>query len=235
LVLFVGVRIVRKGEPLGGFSSWPVICAAGLVVVSVFMFLLPTPVWTSYFSPFVIWSTLFLAALYARLPPETRGGARILAGVCVFLLLLFRMPGDLRLMHAALDPARWPATEAHRQGAALRSAMSRQLDGPVATLSPLLALEAGLPIYPELSTAAFGYRVGGLLADQERTRFRLTSPADLERLLRTRRPAAVLTGFEGGLDSALEAFAIAAGYELRKGVLAKGKVYLLPDDDSRPR
>lgn len=231
LALFVGIGCARHSEGRLGIGGWPVICAVGLLIASVFMFLLPTPVWPSYFSPLVIWVTLLVAALYARLPCGARVEGRILAGVCVFLLLLFRMPGDLRLMYAALDPVRWPASETHRQGTTLRSALSKHgQDGPIATLSPIIALEAGRPIYPELSTGVFGYRVGGLLADHERSRVRLTSAADLGRLLQARRPAAVLTGFEGDMDSALEAFAIAGGYELLEGAVEKGTLYVRRGD-----
>ena len=40
--------------------------------------------------------------------------------------------------------------------------------GKIATLSPLYAIEANLPIYHELATGPFLYRVGDLLRPEQR-------------------------------------------------------------------
>jgi len=64
-----------------------------------------------------------------------------------------------------------------------------------------------LPIYPELSTGAFLYRVGDLIPEKKRDGYVGTSPASLHALLDRDPPTAILVGFEADLDASFVSYA----------------------------
>ncbi|MBU1704401.1 MAG: hypothetical protein KJ922_03475 [Nanoarchaeota archaeon] len=164
-LLVLALIVTEKHSIFSILKTRSVLWCATLVVVSIFIFLVPTPVWLAYYSPFVIWSTLLVATLYSQVSVQARTTVKILAFACVFMLLIFHFPDDFRLSWAAFHPANWPCVRVHTEGLALRSAIPVEyLTRPVATLSPIYALEADLDIYPELSTGPFTYRIGGLLS-----------------------------------------------------------------------
>ncbi|RYD83935.1 MAG: hypothetical protein EOP84_06895 [Verrucomicrobiaceae bacterium] len=74
--------------------------------------------------------------------------------------------------------------------------------GPVLTLAPTWAIEAGLSTYPEFATGAFAWRSAHLVPEERRQKLDMIAPADLEEFLTNKPPAAILTGYE---DEELEA------------------------------
>ncbi|RJF93653.1 hypothetical protein [Sphingomonas cavernae] len=81
-----------------------------------------------------------------------------------------------------------------------------------ATLSPILALEAGLSVYPELAAGPFQYRVADLIPVADRRYYRIVSPGGLGAFLAQDPPVAIITGQEGELDAAFETFARSRSY-----------------------
>jgi hypothetical protein len=63
----------------------------------------------------------------------------------------------------------------------------------VATLYPLYALEAGLPIYPEFSSGVFLYQIGDMLDEEERKRYVTTSPNSLIDFFNENPPGLIIT------------------------------------------
>jgi hypothetical protein len=96
----------------------------------------------------------------------------------------------------------------------------------VATLSPLFAVEARLPIYPELATGPFLYRVGDLIPPEQRKRFVATSPRSVGALLAADPPGAIVVGVEGDLDDPLVEYASAPGYRKVPGTGRSGQLYV---------
>ena len=86
---------------------------------------------------------------------------------------------------------------------------------PVATLSPLYPLQAGLPLYPEFATGPFAWRVAGVISPELRASYVMAGPGDLARLFAARPPAAILTGFDPVLEAPLEDYARGHGYRPR--------------------
>ncbi len=72
-------------------------------------------------------------------------------------------------------------------------------EGPVLTLSPLYAIEGGSEIYPEFSAGSFVYRVADRLSDSQRRIVHGAGAAELERLVESRPPSAVIIGTESKL------------------------------------
>jgi hypothetical protein len=74
----------------------------------------------------------------------------------------------------------------------LPSKRHAEMPSPVLTLQPTSLLTAGVPIYPELSSGEFGWRSSHLLPKDRRQRLHLLSPFDLDEVLATRPPGAIV-------------------------------------------
>ncbi len=85
--------------------------------------------------------------------------------------------------------------------------------GPVLTLAPAWAIEAGLSVYPEFATGPFAWRSAHLVPVNERQGLDMVAPADLEEFLSRRPPSAILTGYEDkDLEEPLKEYAKRHGY-----------------------
>jgi hypothetical protein len=196
--------------------------------------LIPTPIWRAYFSPFVISVVLFTAALYSELTPNVRRQARLALWVCALAIVAINIRADMGRIGATFEPDRWMGEEIHRRGQLLRSAVPQDARGrPVATLSPVYALEAGLPIYPELATGQFAFRIGGLLSSEEIRLYRTASTATLESLLDREPPSAVFIGFADGQDSSLVEYARKRGFVKHTVVPRRADVWVSRSERNR--
>ena len=199
--------VAALGEPKS-------LLALALVLAGVLICLPVMPSFPQYYMPPLPFAILLIAVLYGRLDSrEARTAAPLLTTLALAAVLL----GGPRLfadLPALASPERWTPMRVHAVAEDIGSAMrSAGVSGPVATLVPIYALEAGLEIYPELATGPFYYRVGDYLTPEERHAFRVTSPATLATLLAQDPPAAIFTGYEGDLDLPFEHYARANGYE----------------------
>jgi len=208
-----------------------VLSVALLVAVSIAMFMIPTPTWKVYFSTFVVSLILLLSVAYSELKPLAQRTLHTVVWVSVLILLIRNGPDDCQHSFGAFDPDRWVGVRVHKSAVALRAVIPEdQRAHPVATLTPLFALEANLPIYRELATGPFAYRVGDFLSSEERLRYRTTSARSIAALLDRSPPSAIVVGFEGELDRALIDYAEERGYDKREGVIEGAAVYVRPDD-----
>jgi hypothetical protein len=129
------------------------------------------------------------------------------------------------------DTDQWWGLVAHEVSIDVRRALeARDIDtgDKVATLSPLFVADANLPIYRELSTGPFLYRIGDLLSREQRKRFVGTSPSSIGNILKNDAPSAILVGFEYDLDSPLIEYARRNGYRKVNGCWEKvgGTLYV---------
>ena len=118
----------------------------------------------------------------------------------------------------------------HHDGQEIRALLAQAgLQGKIATLSPLYPLEADLPVYTELATGLLYYRIRDILSAQERARYHIVSPRDINELLEADPPAAILTGPEGDLDDAFIQFAETHHYKKLAGKSVE-TLYLRPNN-----
>lgn len=173
--------------------------------------LLPTPAWYQYYAaavPFAILAVVLgLARLVHRFPAQSGWFLAIFLQL-VILANVYQW-GDFRRMTFLLHPEAWRPLIFHELGLQV-SELSQ--GGKVLTLAPLYALEGGAPIYAEFATGPFAWRTAPWLTSLERSRFKLVSAQDLEQYLQTQPPAAILVGYEPGLDDPLIDYALAHGY-----------------------
>ena len=193
--------------------------------------LAPTPSFFQYFALPV--SGLFLLLIYAWAPVAQNLAWR--SSLWLLLLILAcgaaNGPGLQRSLTRLADPQTWSGVQVHQTALSVRQrleAAGADTTGKVATLSPLYALEAGLPIYPQLATGPFLFRVGDLLSAEQRQRFIASSPQTIHALLDAEPPAAILVGFEGDLDAALRDYATQRHYEKQAGMAGGVELYIRP-------
>ncbi|HXF61980.1 MAG TPA: hypothetical protein VNK95_10195 [Caldilineaceae bacterium] len=208
-----------------------VILAGGAAVISLLAAFTPRPLFPQYFAMPVPFLLLWVAELAPGLPAPSRRLLRafgVVIAVAGILAVLPRHTGSLRRL-AAGEP--WAGTVAIRESQTLRRWLDER--GPVrngtawiATLSPVVALESGLPFYPELATGSFVYRIGDLLTPEERARYVATSPTALPALLDAHPPAAIFIGEEGELEQPLLDYAERHGYQPAPHPFSEGQVFL---------
>jgi hypothetical protein len=151
---------------------------------------LPTPTFPQYFfsaTPFLV----LCIGLATRAWVKPSHGMWLMLG-----LVLVSLPQGLPLFQQLSIlpmPDQWTPLKAHRVGAWIRA---RAHDGPIVTLAPIYPLEASLPIYPELATGPFAYRVGTLLSLDERHAQRMFTIEDIAIVMEARPPRAFFLGFE---------------------------------------
>ena len=172
--------------------------------------LAPTPTWYQYFYavvPFMVLAMVFeVAALYSlggwwRWSPVAYG---LVALACAIFAVR-----DYAKLNMSLSSADWVPVKVHEVGQEVGRASG---EGRVLTLAPVFPLEGGLGIYDELAAGPFGWRMSGLLAADEREKLGLAAASDLDELLGSKAPRAILVGVEPGLDEPLVGYARAHGY-----------------------
>ncbi len=180
LALLLALR-TRLGRPF-----WLASALSALLFVSAF---LPTPTFPQYFYsaiPFIVVSV----ALACR---SLTGSAGVAVMTVLLLGSVWQGSGLLGPLPYVFSPGQWTPSMARQTGAWLREQTG---PGTVATLAPIIPLEAGLPIYPELATGPFAYRVGALMTVAERRAQNVFAPDDIDTLLDARAPRGLLLGYE---------------------------------------
>ena len=207
-----------------------------LLVLMPFVYLgcmAPTPAWYQYFFaslPFLILLCLYALSGLRGSPSEEPAG--LLFGVAALVSLVYGSPfiNDSNVLDI-VRPQSWRPVVLHRQAERIRDYVDSEAgDDTVLTLSPLYAIEAGLPIYREFVTGPFAWRVSHLLSAQDAANRGLPLPTRIEFFLEERRPRAILTGTEDNpqLEMPIVKAAREVGY--RPMVTSMGVViWLRPD------
>jgi hypothetical protein len=202
-----------------------------LILLSVPMFLLPSPIWVGYFSMFVVALVLFSGVLFKKLGEDQKRSTAVLAVSLCSVMLFSNILLDGKRIASLASLENWNGLKIHRIGETIRENIApNQLKRPVATLSPIYALEAGLPIYRELAAGPFYYRVGHLLKPSELRRYNMTSRTDISRLLDSTPPSAILVGYdEENLEKPLVDYAQSRGFTRMKKLRGGGILYTKGD------
>ncbi len=238
LALFVTAlgRLLARGADSGG--AVPITLAA-TVSAALFAFV-PTPGFPQYYIAPLVCLPLLLA-LFWRGAPGARAVLDPAMAVAIGLMLVIAAPRLALGLNELRHPDKLTVVRVQHGANALRAALARDGllgAGPVATLSPIYPLSAGLAIYPEFSSGPFAIRVAPYTAPALRAQYSMVAADEVPALFDARPPAAIITGFDPGLDPALEAYAVARGYRAdtfpamtdRYGV---ARLWLRPADPSR--
>ncbi len=211
----------------------PRFLAMSLIFASLPTVIIPSPLFAQYYAMPMSLLFLLLAVLY----PYTRTSIfQIGQALCNrFLLVIIFLSALLITPSFQKDVDRtWATIEIAMKSEEIAAALETYRDQPgkVATIAPLVVLEAGQAIYPEFATGPFLYRVGDLLPPHDRAAYKATSPETLSTLLSQDPPIAIFLVSDEDNDSyqmlegPLRRFAEEYGYQNVKGDFDGSELYI---------
>jgi hypothetical protein len=214
-ILFISLAVFLAADAIGLFLFRSEGRRVPLAIGILFPFLLwgalaPTPSWYQYFYmlvPFAAVATVLSAARVCL------GGRRVPLGAAwVILAALAAMwfsRAEVTSVRSLLRPEAWSPTAVRAVGARIAQEAG---GGPVLTLSPIYALEGGLPIYEQFASGPFAWRVSPLVPRTAREALHVVSPEELEAVLTAKPPAGILVGREAELEGEFVGYAMAHDY-----------------------
>lgn len=193
-VIVLAIATIRR-------SSKPRFESMFLIGLLVFMLvgcLAPTP--EHFQDYFALIPFLLLLGLYAlssvEFPERALAvvGIVVVAGISIFGAA--RLKKSVVTLGRVLQPAYWVPLQVDETAHWLRGQLLSPGDRKILTLSPIYAIEAGLPIYKEFVTGPFAWRISGLVPADEAAARKLPWAPGIGEFLMNQPPAAVLTGLE---------------------------------------
>ena len=191
-LMLLGIEKMRHPKPIR-FEIGFLIMLLPFVIMGAFA---PTPSWYQYY--FAIMPFLILLSLYAL--------ASIQRSIVINLLILFisiiSFFQDHHLLYKSsildlLHPGEWYPVRVAQESEIIENIVdSKDGKGAILTLSPIYAIESGLPIYDEFVTGPFAWRVSEMLSDEVADNRGFTKPSRIRDFFETEVPRAVLTGGE---------------------------------------
>lgn len=167
-----------------------------LVVFTIITAFMPTPLWLHYFAlpfPFFV---ILISSLYSDLTTLNKKFVNILIACFILVSLLGSGTPLFKYVNQVFNPNKWPSVNIHSVGVQFKHTIGTvSKNQKVATLYPLYVLEGGLPIYKELSTWTFIYRLGELLPDKIRNNNSYITSYNVKELLEHDPPKAILIDF----------------------------------------
>jgi hypothetical protein len=188
-----------------------VLLLAGLALIFA---VLPRPPRPQYFVPLALFLALSVPFLFQALEPLGQVRSALFGGA----IIIGCLPGSLHLLShglRVLHPTGYTVARVQDASQDIRQQIeAKGISGPLLTLSPIFVLEAGLPIYRELSAGPFFFRTADRLPAATVGSLNGVSPATLNALLQRRPPAAVLVGNEPAIiEQPLVDYAQSHGFE----------------------
>jgi len=240
LMAYLGIVFLRRGGRADEQERRMFWLAVSISAAFFVIAYIPPTMWRQYLGVPVAFGVVSLAHPLAALwrSRAARDGNRrfkAAAGivVCSAVVAVVFYPVVLLRMGSVLSPEQWVPLQLHRVAKQIGERV--QGAGRVLTLWPVLALEGGCEIYPELSAGAIVYRVGDLLTEAERRVTHTVGPESLKELLEKEPPCAVVVGAEARYFAFLEEpLVAAAGPEWVQQSFAMGlKGYFRPAEEGR--
>ncbi|MBU2532979.1 MAG: hypothetical protein KKB37_09585 [Alphaproteobacteria bacterium] len=216
IALLFAVMATQRSAGAGSQRRQELEAIATITVAGIFTLafaFLPKPGFPQYYTPPMVCVLLLLILGYRLLQPDQRSTLKPVLVAASVVLVLANLPRLVQHLPKIAEPDAWTVTTAHNAGLTIRQSMAQHgASGPVATLAPIYALEAGLEVYPEFATGQFAYRTAEFTNENLSKYFRSTSPAKVAELFASRPPAAILVGFEEQLEAPMLRYALAHGY-----------------------
>ena len=159
----------------------------------------PTPTWYwYYFAPVPFLILLSLYAVSTLRCSAFSEAASLFLVVAVLISFVYSSPLKIDSpIRGLMRPESWTPVSLQKEAERIRAYIdSRGGEGEVLTLSPLYAIESGLPIYKEFVTGPFAWRVSHLLSEDEAVNRGLPLRSRIDSFLREKHPRAILTGKE---------------------------------------
>ncbi|WP_299890172.1 hypothetical protein [uncultured Ruegeria sp.] len=213
ILFFLGVLSAAKSTQKRNGLGQILVVLAVLGMTALFSFV-PTPGFPQYYIQPLIAVPLLAAFIYRLLPDEKRAQVVPLCLAGFALLFLLGAPRLAPGLLSLAKPDSFTSARIAKGGAALRDAVadSATPDGPVATFMPLYPLEAHLPVYAELATGPFAYRIAPYTDPELAQQYVMAGEKDLPALFDSNPPSAFLLGYDSDLEAPLLRYANENGY-----------------------
>jgi hypothetical protein len=236
LVLLVALAAITAMRRQTFVLRWPLLLVGSLAVIGAVISFVPTPAFPQYFTPPLPFVVVLAGLLFGALDPVGRNIAKPLIAAVLVLTGVTGAPVLLPSLAGIVRPGGWTGVQVAHDGRMIAATIREQgRDGPVATLSPIHALEGHLPIYPQFALGPFIVRAAPWVSEDDHRHYTyFVTPDSIPQLLDARPPAAILTGMEGDTDAALDTFARQRGYRAMPLSLKKAEdaerahLYLAP-------
>ena len=214
LVLLLALAATAVVRRQAFVLRWPILLTASLAAIGAVISFVPTPAFQQYFTPPLPFAVVLAGLLFGALDTAGRDIAKPQIAAVLVLIVITGAPVLLPSLAGIARPGGWTGIQVARDGRAIAVRVrERAADGPVATLSPIHALEGHLPIYPQFALGPFIVRAAPWVPQDDRRHYSyFVTPDAIPALLGAHPPAAILTGMEGDSDAALDAFARQRGY-----------------------
>jgi hypothetical protein len=235
LTIYLCLTVVFLRRRLKITSVGNLLLAALLPMVFFVIALIPPTMWRQYLAipvPFMVISLALPLSYLRNLTDKGRLNRHFKAAATVVticgLVAVFSYPFVLHRVPIAIVPETWEPIELHKVSQDI--AAKAKEPKLILTLAPLVALEGGGRIYPELSAGAIVYRTADSLSPDERRLTHTAGQKTLAEVLNEKPPSAVILGIERGRLTFLEAplqAAVKADWE-RKNYEYGPTVYFAP-------
>ncbi len=197
-VIVLTIATIRRSTK----PRFEVIFLIGLIPFLLVGYFAPDPAQFQY--GFALIPFLLLLGLYSL--SDVKIDNRILPSLAVIILLALlcfdaaKMRQRLVTLGRVFQPRYWVPLQVEKTSQWMRQQLESKSSGKILTLSPIFAIEAGLPIYNEFVTGPFAWRVSHLLSAEEAAARKFPWSPGLAEFLKRDPPAAVLTGLEPKAD-----------------------------------
>lgn len=209
LTIYLCLTVVFLRRRLRITNTGSLLLAALLPVAFFVIALIPPTMWRQYLAvpvPFMVISLALPLSYLRDLTDKGHLSRHFIVAVTIVvicgLLTVVSYPFVLHRVPMAIVPETWEPIELHKVSQDI--AAKAKEPKLILTLSPLLALEGGGRIYPELSAGAIIYRTADSLSSDERRLTHTAGQKTLAEVLNENPPSAVILGIERGRLTFLE-------------------------------
>ncbi|WP_126059499.1 hypothetical protein [Sphingomonas koreensis] len=211
LLALAGIAVMRRRTFV---LRWPLLLTGSLAAIGMAISFVPSPAFPQYFTPPLPFAVVLTGLLFGSLDMQGRDIAKPVLAAVLGLTLVTGAPQLLPSLAGLVRPGGWTGVQVARDGRAIAALVGeRSPDGPVATVSPIHALEGHLPIYPQFALGPFIVRAAPWIPAEDRRHYAyFITPNAVPALLGSDPPSAILTGMEGANDAPFDSFAKSRGY-----------------------
>jgi 4-amino-4-deoxy-L-arabinose transferase-like glycosyltransferase len=208
-----------------------------LAAMAIPFVVMPRPFGLPYAVPLVPYLLLSCAAAYpvaSQFLSRNQLGLVAVAAGAIVAIEVGRLATEVP---RALDPARWTVTQVNEVATLVTDAVAQRGGGPVATLYPLLVLDAGGTIYRQFATGIYFFRSSARMADERVLQLHGASPGTLATIFASVPPAAILVG-DTAVEKPLQDWAVRNCYTEAADALSSwrgGPYNIRAEDTWRPR
>jgi hypothetical protein len=192
----------------------PILYVLATLALTMALSLLPTPGFPQYYILPLASLPLLAALAYRQLGEDGQEAMRPVLGAATVVMLVLAAPWLAPGLTAIARPDGTTPAATARGGAELRRALEtyKPAGEKVATFLPIYPLEAGLPVYPEFATGQFAYRIAPFTAPELAAEYRMVGAEGIAALFDADPPAAMVLGYEPGLEAPMLRYAETHGY-----------------------